>query len=220
MSVHIFSINYWNQYTKSDQTGHFLFWLSCEVGEMSRLSDSHLYAPLYYLYYQYYILILHSSSSQVISHWAAFSGCGRNAPRRPKGSRRRWDVAESRRHQEVMKLNILSLSLFFSQCGVTAEKHWSAEKLYGEQRCSFSSTRSEVRENDLVLPRMKEPFIWSHTGCACGRHYYSRASHVTLLFSLLSGTSISHFIYVSMHSTAEVDRRFVSLLQLCTEMVL
>lgn len=92
-----------------------------------------------------------------------------------------------------------TFSLFFSlnvSNGREKEKHWSAEKLYGEQRCSLSSTRREVWENDLVLPRMKEPFIWSHTGCACGRHYYSRASHVTLLFSLLSGTTISHFISI------------------------
>lgn len=169
---------------------------------------------------------LHSSSSQVISHWAGFSGCRRNAPCRPKGSRRRWDVADSRRYQEVMKLNILSL--FLSQCGVMVEKKrdTGAPRSFMESsttgRCWLSSTRREVWEKDLVLPHMKEPFIWGHTGCACGRHYYSCASHVTLLLSLfLSSQELpSLTLSLSMHSTAEVDQRFVSLLQLCTEMVL
>lgn len=172
-------------------------------------------------------------SSQVISHWAAFSGCCRNAPCRPKGSRRRRLVAETRRHQEVMKLNILSL--FLSHCGVMVEKRETLEHRTALRRAALQEdaqdsstdthTQGSPREWSSVASYEGTVFLKSHWLCACGRHYSSCASLVTLLFSLflsslLSGTTISHFIFIYALHCWSRSKICVSLLQLCTEMVL
>ncbi len=61
MSVYRLSVNNWNQYTKSDQTGQFEFGLSCKVGEMSLtpswfspLESSVLFAACLYVLKLYY----------------------------------------------------------------------------------------------------------------------------------------------------------------------
>lgn len=124
----------------------------------------------------------------------------------------------------------LSLSLSLSQCGVIVKKkHWSDEKLYGEQHyrkmadsLTDTHTQREVRENDLVF-KATCFLIWRSclsevtlTVCLWGdatiavqpRHY---SLSLSLFLSLSSQELPSFTLSLSMHSTAEVDQRFVCL---------
>lgn len=163
------------------------------------------------------------SSFKVISHWTAFSGCCRDASRRPERSRRRWLVAETRRPQEV-------IFLFLSLQVTVNEKHlrtgeliyiMSYEELYkmivgNVLTFIHTDTQKEIRENDLVLnqrdviPDMKELScgLWEDTTIAV---LTASLFFLSIFLSFSSQEWRSLTLFVSMHSTAEVAQRFVRL---------